>query len=321
MTTFLLTALALASDPATSEPRGCHGVSTGRAGWLLREPTAAAAQDDTEAFKHLYEAARAGEDDPRRVARGRLPADARDYQVLLVKGLFGNHMPGYFHPAEKHLRRLGLHVRILKVGTDASVATNAQTVRDAVVRSYARNERPVVLVGHSKGGVDVLAALALYPDIVPSVRGVVVMQSPYGGTPIADDVEACPGMRIATGVVVGGLLLGSPKSVADLTYDRRRDFITAHPLPAGVPVVSLATSRAPAFGQVLQASSTYLEKQYGLASDGLVVPDDGIVPGSRMVRLDDMSHAESVLRDRIKGGNYRPGPVAEAGIELLLTPP
>lgn len=319
MTSLLLVALALASDPEA--PSGCHGVSEGRAGWLLREPGAVPAEDDTDLFKRLYEAARAGEDDPRRVARARLPDDARDYEILLVKGLFGNHMPGYFHPAKRHLRRLGLHVHLLEIGTDASVATNAEAVRDAVVRSFARHERPVVLVGHSKGGVDALAALALYPEIVPEVRGVVAMQSPYAGTPIADDVEACPGLRIATGVVVGGLLMGSPRSVADLTYERRRAFIAAHPLPPGVPVVSLATSRAPAFGQVLQASSTYLAKQYGLPSDGLVVPDDGVVPGSRTVRLDDMSHAEAVLRDRIKGGNYRPGPVAEAGLELLLTPP
>jgi hypothetical protein len=46
-----------------------------------------------------------------------------------------------------------------------------------------------LLLGHSKGGVDAAAALSLYwPDLKDKVAGLVLAQSPYGGTPIASDL-------------------------------------------------------------------------------------------------------------------------------------
>jgi hypothetical protein len=38
-----------------------------------------------------------------------------------------------------------------------------------------------------------------------------------------------------------------------------------------------------------------VRNRYGVESDGLVVPADAVIPGSRVVYLDDMDHAESVL--------------------------
>ena len=49
--------------------------------------------------------------------------------------------------------------------------------------------RTVVLVGHSKGGVDAAAACALYKkELAGIVRGIVVTQCPYGGSPVATDL-------------------------------------------------------------------------------------------------------------------------------------
>jgi len=46
-----------------------------------------------------------------------------------------------------------------------------------------------MLLGHSKGGIDAAAALTLYwHDLKDKVAGLVLAQSPYGGTPIASDI-------------------------------------------------------------------------------------------------------------------------------------
>jgi hypothetical protein len=46
-----------------------------------------------------------------------------------------------------------------------------------------------LLLGHSKGGVDAAAALSLYwSDLNDKVAGLVLSQSPYGGSPIASDI-------------------------------------------------------------------------------------------------------------------------------------
>lgn len=47
----------------------------------------------------------------------------------------------------------------------------------------------MLLLGHSKGGVDAAAALAIYSsDLKDKVAGLALVQSPYGGTPIASDI-------------------------------------------------------------------------------------------------------------------------------------
>ena len=66
---------------------------------------------------------------------------------------------------------------------------NAKQIRDAIIEA-SKDGKQVLRVGQSKGGVDITAALALYPELKPHVRAVVSMQAPYGGTPIASDGAA-----------------------------------------------------------------------------------------------------------------------------------
>jgi len=45
------------------------------------------------------------------------------------------------------------------------------------------------LLGHSKGGVDAAAACSMFwPQLKDKVMGVILVQSPYGGSPIASDI-------------------------------------------------------------------------------------------------------------------------------------
>ncbi|PQM33645.1 hypothetical protein Pyn_30861 [Prunus yedoensis var. nudiflora] len=46
-----------------------------------------------------------------------------------------------------------------------------------------------MLLGHSKGGVDAAAALSIYRCYLKDkVAGLALVQSPYGGTPLASDI-------------------------------------------------------------------------------------------------------------------------------------
>jgi len=46
-----------------------------------------------------------------------------------------------------------------------------------------------MVLGHSKGGIDAAAALSMYwPELKDKVAGLVLAQSPYGGSPIASDI-------------------------------------------------------------------------------------------------------------------------------------
>lgn len=62
---------------------------------------------------------------------------------------------------------------------------------------------PVLLLGHSKGGLDAAAAMALHHDrLAGKVAGIVFAQSPYGGTPLASDFVGDSASRAVLGTVL-----------------------------------------------------------------------------------------------------------------------
>jgi hypothetical protein len=107
--------------------------------------------------------------------------------------------------------------------------------------------------------------------------------------------------------------------VEDLTYARRMEFVRRYPYPVGVPTVALATWRN-SKRSMLWPVASYMRERYGLESDGLVAAVDAEVPGSRLVRLDDMDHAEAAMVGLPGFANHHPGDVTEAAVALALEP-
>lgn len=71
----------------------------------------------------------------------------------------------------------------------ASVEHNAWELKQYIEELYWGSGKRVMLLGHSKGGVDAAAALSMYwCDLEDKVAGLALVQSPYGGTPIASDI-------------------------------------------------------------------------------------------------------------------------------------
>lgn len=66
---------------------------------------------------------------------------------------------------------------------------NARELKQYVEELYWGSGKKVLLLGHSKGGVDAAAALSIYwPDLKDKVAGLALVQCPYGGSPIASDI-------------------------------------------------------------------------------------------------------------------------------------
>jgi triacylglycerol lipase len=179
----------------------------------------------------------------------------------------------------------------------------------------AAGDRTVVL-GHSKGGVDAAATFSLYPEVRSGVRAFVAVQSPYAGTPVATDIANCPALSDVVTLMLG-LTGEDPRAVLDLTYEARRAFVGQHPYPKGIPTLCVATSRVD-WRSIVSATGLYVRKRYGVDSDGLVVPADAVIPGSRVVYLDDMDHAEAVLRGVPGFINYRAKEVTDVLVALAL---
>ncbi|KAK9742765.1 hypothetical protein RND81_03G196000 [Saponaria officinalis] len=147
-------------------------------GWLQRDPFMPPVTDGTQRFTEILNNIRFGVH--------KLP---NSLVYLLIPGLGSNHVPLYFVNTQTHLSNLGLSCYIAKIHSEASVEKNAREVKQQVEEIYNRSGKRVMLLGHSKGGLDAAAALSMYWfDLRDKVAGLVLAQSPYGGTPVASDI-------------------------------------------------------------------------------------------------------------------------------------
>jgi pimeloyl-ACP methyl ester carboxylesterase len=277
------------------------------AGWFKAE-TPAPVEDATARFRALLGRVREGEPV--------LPDASKRHLYLLVKGLLGDDLPGYLLDNQQRLEARGLEVLEVAVDTGGTLDANVAVVREALLDA-AHFRRSVVMVGHSKGGVECTAALALYPELRRHVRAVVTLQAPYGGSPLAHDLSTLPEMRWMMDFAFPLFFNGVSRSVDDLTYPSRMEFVRRHPYPTDIPTVALATSRLSRWSS-MYALERYFHDRYGYATDGLVAAVDAEVPGSRVVRLDDMDHVEPAMRGLPGFAHYFPGDVTEALVALAL---
>uniref|UniRef100_A0A1D1YWI0 Phosphatidylcholine-sterol acyltransferase n=1 Tax=Anthurium amnicola TaxID=1678845 RepID=A0A1D1YWI0_9ARAE len=285
-------------------------------GWLQCATDLPPVEDGTKRFQELLEKIRKNEH--------KLP---NSVVYLLVPGLFSNHGPLYFVNTKTVFSKMGLACHIAKIHSEASVEKNAREIKDYIEEIYWGANKRVLLLGHSKGGVDAAAALSLYwSDLKDKVAGLVLAQSPYGGSPIASDIlrEGQLGdyvnLRKVMEFLISKVLKGDLQALEDLTYERRKGFLGRHPLPPELPVVSFHTEASIAPGVLasfshvahaelpvvspladgraaklpvvmplaaaMAACAQLLQMRYGEKSDGLVTRRDAEVPGSVVVRPD-----------------------------------
>ncbi|GJN15184.1 hypothetical protein PR202_gb02078 [Eleusine coracana subsp. coracana] len=139
----------------------------------------------------------------------------------------------------------------------ASVEKNALELKQYIEELYWGSGKQVLLLGHSKGGVDAAAAISLYwSELKGKVAGLVLVQSPYGGTPVASDIlrEGQIADKETRRIME---LIGDIRALEDLTYDKRKDFISKHKLPVNeLPIISFHTEASTA--PVVLATLTHI---------------------------------------------------------------
>lgn len=229
----------------------------------------------------------------------------RGYRILLVPGFNADYLErnkGYFTDNRRELRRLGL-----KEGEDFEVlrrqngfhgegkmASNA-----AAIAEYLRQSpRPVLLITHSKGAVDVLEALLRIPAARANVKGWFAIQSAMGGTILADVLS-----RGWTRPVVELFLRGyggSIEALEDLREGTRRAYLAAN-LPAieqvthEVPMVALTTRKdhndLPLDLRTLV--SMFDPYYFRDESDGMISMSNSMIPGAPWVFVDNVDHGET----------------------------
>lgn len=241
-----------------------------------------------------------------------------DLCYLLVPGFFHGKYATYMEGTRNHLMGLGLHCRIAHISSGKSVAENAETIAEYVEELSVMTSKRVVLVGHSRGGCDAVAAVARYNErLRQRVAGVVCLQSPLGGMPIAGDFV---GKRLRGRVLrtIRCVLGNEVDALGDATYESRREELEAFPYPHGAaPIVTFA-SETTRKGSVLEPLASHTRRRYqGVANDGLAACADAHLPCSTMVQFTaDWDHGACAFRE--PSLQYKEQHVNEALIALLV---
>ncbi len=111
----------------------------------------------------------------------------RDHEVILVPGFLAEWVEGvhgYFEPLRNWLTEHGISHQTVQTRSDQNSAVNVETIRKTIMKS----SRKVLLMAHSRGGLESLMALVEHPALRSKVNGVVFVQSPFHGTWVADAV-------------------------------------------------------------------------------------------------------------------------------------
>jgi hypothetical protein len=199
-----------------------------------------------------------------------LPANAKDYRYVLVKGLGGNNYPRYMARDYAALQHRGLDVEFAPIDTGAGVAHNS-----AVIEHMIRETRtPIIFIGHSKGVADTADAIGRLakddPALVQArVRGLVSIEGAYRGSPVADTLAGNRwGLRAMK--LRAWSIGGSIDSALDIRTAVRKTAIDDHPMPTHlVPTVSFIGYK-PNMRSILAPGIWFLKKFWKLRSDGLV---------------------------------------------------
>jgi hypothetical protein len=220
------------------------------------------------------------------------PANPQRLEVLFVTGAFSECVGESSRPfsaGAARLRAAGANVRMIVVSGRSGTAHNARQIAEAITALPIDDDRWVVLVGYSKGGLDILRLLVDFPELAARVDAVIGVATPLYGTPLAE-MAAPAYAALGANMPHDKCPPGDGEVIASLTPAAAAQWLAANPLPAGVRFYSLAafTTREHV-GRALAPFWKHLGGP-GVRNDGQVVATDAIIPGSTLLGYANADH-------------------------------
>lgn len=319
--------LAAALALLVEQPRA--GADSAAQAWVSASKAHIQGKDITGEFNALYEGTSDKQKD-RALLSAEQKAALKRYDVLLVPGfLTGFYLQigkfiertidkkdvlNYLREAHEALDELGVQTEQVFLNrqtfnTQASAAENAQRIVETIGASAATGRR-VILISHSKGGNDVLAALlALQRQRkLHQVAGWVSVQAGFAGSPIADEIAGNEALRKGAKLFIEELG-GTIQSLDDMTspvcqkvlHDHRQEI---RRLVKSLPIISFASWKPkPEDFQALHpdtilAQTRDLMASHGLNNDGLVPTASAVLPGSEYIAKLGVDHSEVAMANQ-----------------------
>ena len=213
-------------------------------------------------------------------------------QVLLVAGAFSECFGDEARPfgdAVESFRDSGIRVDTIVVGGRSGTVHNARQIADYLDAWPVWPDAPLVLIGYSKGTIDILQFLVDFPAQAQQVDAVVSVAGSVGGSPLADEFKGLYEFLFSH-LPSGHCPPGDGDVVQSLRTDARDAWLRDNELPAAIDYYSIAafTTRDRVARSLVIAWETLLK--YQRRNDGQLLVHDALIPGSTLLGYLDADH-------------------------------
>jgi len=221
-----------------------------------------------------------------------LPTLAARLHIFVVSGAFGDCRKLDTVPYGDGIERLaaqGVAIQAVMVSGRSGVVHNARQIADAVEAAHVPEGDHIVLIGYSKGALDIMQFLLDYPEFANQVAAVVSVAGPILGSPLASTADWWYRELFARSFS-STCDPGDGRVLESLLPDVRRQWLAEHPLPAQVRYFSLASfTTRKHLGRGLRMTWAMLADD-DIRNDGQVLVEDAVIPGSVLLGYANADH-------------------------------
>ncbi|MDH3838248.1 MAG: hypothetical protein OET57_15990 [Desulfobacteraceae bacterium] len=228
---------------------------------------------------------------------GPVPAPDTRYRILVVPGLFNECFSSIALPFEasiETLRNRGFRIELLIVSGRSSSDKNAAYIAKVIENMTLDSDEDLVLVGYSKGAVDILNFLVNYPAQARKVAAVVSVAGAINGSPLAKKF-ANTYTHLAKYIQLSQCEPGDSGAIDSLKYSTRLSWLAANPLPNSAEYFSLVSfTRRENINLLLKVWYDMLAV-FSPRNDGQLLSADQIIPGATLLGYANVDHWSLVL--------------------------
>lgn len=249
---------------------------------------------------------RLGDEPPPPAPPAPLPPHDPRLRVVIVPGAFAECFPGFgrpFEDAAPAISARGYRVDWVPVSGRSGSGENAARIAAFLRDLSPRGDERIVLVGHSKGAVDILEFLASPWPEARRVGAAVAIAGPVAGSRLAERFARLY-ERLLSRLPLGPCPPGDGKVLESLGRNQRLERLAGKQAPDGVLLFSLgAFTRREATHPLLLLTHDLISP-WDPRNDGLVAHAEQVIPGSVLLGWANLDHWDVALpvRERLNFG-------------------
>ncbi|CBW27995.1 putative exported protein [Halobacteriovorax marinus SJ] len=200
-----------------------------------------------------------------------------------------------FSDHEEWLMEYGINYEFLDIESESSPSEN----KDFIIQVLEEIPNNIILFTHSKGGLDTFAALSSRPDLLEKITGVITVQTPFNGSPVAD-AFAGNSITRSMGKWLFQFLGGSEEGMLSLTSKesrkrnekREEDY---QRIIRTIPVVNYGSYKEDELGwdTPLEIFRDFTQKKIG-KNDGVVPLESSFLNDTYQITEKGVDHLNSV---------------------------